>query len=212
MKYSNHSYLYSYIYKLILKDQSTYVGLRHCNCLPENDPYLDSGRAYQKSDVIKKEILISGNFDDKTLAILETVAIMDDKSVNPKNLNRNLGAYFFNQYCLSRFDEKGHELMQQRAKERWNNPEVRAKLEYARKHQMEGNDVKKRISQTVRKTCSDPKWKKEHSELIKNSPYYVVLGEYKNKIAYRELQKLLYRIENVEEGRKRVENYLKCKL
>lgn len=84
MKYSNHSYLYSYIYKLILKDQSTYVGLRHCNCLPENDPYLGSGRAYQKSDVIKKEILISGNFDDKTLAILETVAIMDDKSVNPK--------------------------------------------------------------------------------------------------------------------------------
>lgn len=169
MKYSKHSYQYSYIYKLTLKDQSTYVGLRHCNCLPEKDSYLGSGRAYQKENVVRKDILISGNFDDKTLAILETIAIMDDKANNPKNLNRNLGAYQFNQYCLSRFDEDGHKLMQQRANERWSNPETRSKLEYARKHQMEGNDVKERISETVRKTCSDLNWKLKHSKAIKEA-------------------------------------------
>lgn len=161
-------YKYCYIYKLILKDQSTYIGLRHCNCLPENDKYQGSGRGYKKEDILKKEILITGQFDDKTLALLETVAIMDDKCQNERNVNRNLGAYQYNQFCLSRLDVKTHQLMSEKAKKRWKDPKQYDYLKKCRERQMTVTR-KQQISKTVRNTCSDPDWKRKHSEAIKKA-------------------------------------------
>lgn len=168
MERKSNSYAHSYIYKLILKDQSTYIGLRHCNCLPEEDPYLGSGRGYKKEDVIKKEILIEGQFDDKTLALLETVAIMDDKCQNNKNVNRCLGAYIYNQFCISRLDEKTHQLMSEKAKQRWKNPEQYKFLKSCREKQMT-EERRKRISETVRKTTHTKDWYKQHSDAIRKA-------------------------------------------
>lgn len=166
MERKSNSYAHSYIYKLILKDQSTYIGLRHCNCLPEEDPYLGSGSGYKKEDVIKKEILIEGQFDDKTLALLETAAIMDDKCQNDKNVNIRLGAYAYNQFCLSRLDEKTHQLMSEKAKQRWRNPEQYKFLKSCREKQMT-EERRKRISETVKKTTHTEDWGKQHSNAIR---------------------------------------------
>lgn len=168
MERKSNSYAHSYIYKLILKDQSTYIGLRHCNCLPEEDPYLGSGRGYKKEDVVKKEILIEGQFDDKTLALLETVAIMDDKCQNDKNVNRCLGAYFYNQFCLSRLDEKTHQLMSEKAKQRWKDPEQYKYLKSCREKQMT-EERRKRIFETVKKTTHTKDWHNQHSGAIKEA-------------------------------------------
>ena len=168
MKHSKKSYVYSYIYKLTLKNNQTYVGLRHCNCSPEDDPYLGSGSAYQKEDVIKKEILISGQFDDETLALLETVAIMDDKSNNPKNVNVCLGAYAYNQFCLSRYDEETRKKMSEKAKVRWQRKDQREYLENCRKKQMT-KERREQIRKTVLKTTHTEEWHKAHSEAIKKA-------------------------------------------
>lgn len=194
------SYLYSYIYKLTLKDQSTYIGLRHCNCLPEEDPYLGSGSHYEKEDVIKKEILISGDFDDHTLALLETVAIMDDKAENPKNKNVSLGAYFYNQLCLSRYNESVRKVMSDKAKARWNRKDQREHLEACRRRQMTP-ERRARIKENVRKTCNDPLWKKQHAEAIKeglkkakNHPRYIYILSTSNGALYASRKEALEHI------------------
>lgn len=166
MNKSPKSYTCSYIYKLTLKDQSTYVGLRHCNCLPEEDPYLGSGTHYQKSDVVHKEVLISGDFDDATLALLETVAIMDNKAENPKNVNISLGAYYYNQMCLSRYNESVRKAMSEKAKARWQRKDQREYLESCRRKQMT-TERRKQISETIKKTTHTKDWSEKHSAAIK---------------------------------------------
>lgn len=168
MKNSKRGYTCSYIYKLILKDQSTYIGLRHCNCLPEEDPYLGSGTHYRKEDVIKKEILITGNFDDQTLGFLETVAIMDDKASNPKNKNVCLGAYAYNQFCLSRYNNDVRKKMSEKAKARWQRKDQREYLESCRKKQMT-KERRDKIRKTVLKTTHTKEWHEAHSEAIKEA-------------------------------------------
>ena len=96
---NNSDILFAYIYKLYLKDGSTYVGLRHCKCLPEEDyKYLGSSKNFDKKDVCKKEILISGHFNDKELSELETKYILESKRTDPCNLNITNGAAQFNVY------------------------------------------------------------------------------------------------------------------
>lgn len=175
----------TYIYKLTLKDGGTYVGQRHCQCEPEKDSkYLGSSKSFKKTDVVKKEILIQGEYSDEQLAWLETIAIMEDKCNSPKNYNITLGALAWGKYSYTKMhSEECKTKMRQKALERWAKPETRSKLEYARKHQMEGNDVKERISKTVRATCNDLNWKLQHSLRIKkalqnarrpNNRYYIM--------------------------------------
>lgn len=161
---------WNYIYKLTLSDGSTYVGLRYSFIEPEKDTgYMGSGKYVDKSKIIKKEILIQGQFSDKELADLETFYIKKDKEENPLNLNFTLGAGAYGVYNYSELhSDKVIDILRKRAKERWENPEVRSKLEHKRKTQ-NTEEVKNKISKTVRNSCADSEWKKQHSDKIKKA-------------------------------------------
>lgn len=162
------SKLHTYIYKLYLEDGSTYIGLRHSEVEPELDTkYLGSSKYLDKSKIIKKEILISGFFSDKELSDLETFYIKKDKEENPLNMNFTLGAGALGVYNYSKLhSDEIIDVLKQRARERWDDPEIRAKLEYQRRIQ-NTPEVKACIAKTVHQTCDDLEWKKQHSEKIK---------------------------------------------
>lgn len=166
----NNNIFWNYIYKLTLSDGSTYIGLRHSFIEPEKDTeYLGSGSYVDKSKIISKEILIQGQFSDKELSDLETFYIKKDKQENPLNLNFTLGAGAWNVYNYSKLhSDEIINILKQKAKERWDNPEVRVKLEYKRKIQ-NTPEVKDKIAKTVHSTCDDPEWKEQHSQKIKKA-------------------------------------------
>lgn len=200
----------TYIYKLTLKDGGTYIGQRHCQCEPEKDSkYLGSSKSFKKTDVIKKEILVQGDFSDEQLAWLETIAIMSDKCNSSKNYNITLGALVWGKYSYTKMHSEECKIkMHQRALERWSNPEVRSKLEYARRHQ-NTDEVRKRISESIHKSKMFTKeWSEAHSKSIKSKPYFKCLNLFKGKVDYKVLQKLLKGIKSVEEGLSKVNLYL----
>ena len=164
----NNNVIWTYIYKLYLCNGDTYVGLRHCNCLPVDDTkYLGSSKNFNKKDVVKKEILIEGHFDDKTLSELETFYILESKKYDKCNLNITNGAAQFNVYNYTKITSKEVlEKFKLEAHHRWGDPTIRKKLEEKRKTQ-NTDEVKEKIKQSVHKTCSDLDWKKQHSEKIK---------------------------------------------
>lgn len=164
----NNNVIWTYIYKLYLSNGDTYVGLRHCNCLPADDTkYLGSSKNFNKKDIVKKEILIEGHFDDKTLSELETFYILESKKYDKCNLNITNGAAQFNVYNYTKITSKEVlEKFKLEARRRWDDPTTRKKLEEKRKTQ-NTDEVKEKIKQSVHRTCSDPDWKKQHSEKIK---------------------------------------------
>ena len=160
--------LHTYIYKLYLKDGSTYVGLRHSEVEPELDTgYLGSGKYVDKSKIIRKEILISGFFSDKELSDLETFYIKKDREENSLNMNFTLGGGAWGVYNYSKLhSDEIIDILKQRAQERWDDPKIRAKLEYQRRIQ-NTSEIRAKIAKTVHKTCDDSEWKIQHSEKIK---------------------------------------------
>lgn len=96
-----------YIYKLTFESGKTYVGQRTYKF--ENiseDTYLGSSgyhKRHPEDKIINKEILIDNIKDRETLNLLETIAIMDEKSEQGDNcVNFNYGGFI-----LKYFPQKG---------------------------------------------------------------------------------------------------------
>lgn len=96
MFYTNYSMERLYLYKLTFESGATYIG-QHIQ-RKEYDNYISSSSYFKNSGdkLVSREIIIDNVKDRKTLDILETIAIIEDKQISPKNVNGNLGNYCHN--------------------------------------------------------------------------------------------------------------------
>lgn len=82
-----------YVYRIKFSSGASYIGshIQH----DMNDDYISSSSYMKKhpEDTIEKRDILCYAKDRESLAFLETVAIMDDKCCNLKNVNYNYGNY-----------------------------------------------------------------------------------------------------------------------
>lgn len=79
-----------YIYKLTFESGATYIGSHIQRKLEDN--YITSSCYFRRSnDKLKSREILLYLEDVETLNILETIAILQDKTSNLKNVNGNLG-------------------------------------------------------------------------------------------------------------------------
>ena len=89
-----------YIYRLTFQSGKTYIGQRtYKGDDIDKDPYMGSSN-YKKNNpddvIIKKEIIISGDFDNFTLNLLETDSIIFEKIQRGNNcVNGTYGGLFY---------------------------------------------------------------------------------------------------------------------
>lgn len=82
-----------YIYKLTFESGATYIG-SHIQRKLEDEYITSSCYAYRSKDKLKSREILLYLEDAETMNILETIAILQDKASNLKNVNGNLGNWF----------------------------------------------------------------------------------------------------------------------
>ena len=147
-----------YIYKITFQSGKTYIGQRSSK---NENVYLDKyqgNSSYAKRNpqdkIIKKEILISGDFDTFLLNLLETDSIIFEQLKHKNScVNGNLGGL----YCNFKPRGKGEY-----------KPSVET-IEKLRKARLTANpEINKKISNSVEKLWQDPAYRTMQSNSHKN--------------------------------------------
>ena len=205
---------YVYLYKITLKKKRKkplyYFGIRSCECLPEDDPYMGSPKTYadlwkDESYVKTKEILKFGEYDtwfekfrDEEVKLIKEgwnqfgVYGKDEKgSCLNVCVKRSV---IFTPDVRARHKEAIKEAMKRpevkaRVKEARNRPEVKAKIS-GDNSPMNRPEVKARHKEAIKEAMNRPEVKARHKEAV-NRPENI-----KKMLESRKRNKLLCKLQN----------------
>lgn len=144
-----------YIYRIEFEDGSSYVG-SHVEKF-ENDGYVTSSSYYlnNNSKIIRRDIICECK-DFYTMSLIESIAIMDDKSLNNKNVNGNYGNWYYN-FC----GFHGH-----------HSQNTKNKISNSLKNMdsKKKKECKEKVSKSLKNRKVSEETKKKHSDYWKNLP------------------------------------------